>query len=103
MWRIDAMSELSINMIEKEFIPFLRFETNDDVLKEESQKIQRTILLHTAMLLGNCFKEKVTITFKSEEGTNEVKTTVWAATDDSIVLKGGAMIPVKSILDVKIF
>lgn len=102
MWRKDTMSELSIKMIEKEFIPFLRFETKE-VLAEESEKIQRTILLHTAMLLGNCFKEKVTITFKSEEGINEVKTTVWAATDDSIVLKGGAVIPVKSILDVKIF
>ncbi len=97
------MRELSVNnMIEKEFIPFLTFES-EDVISEESQKIQRTILLHTAMLLGNCFKDKVTIVFKTQEGINEVKTTVWAATEESIVLKGGAMIPVKSIVDVKIF
>jgi hypothetical protein len=97
------MRELSINnMIEKEFVPFLTFE-GDDVISEEPLKIQRTILLYTAMLLGNCFKDKVTIVFKSQEGMNEVKTTVWAATDDNVVLKGGAMIPVKSIIDVKIF
>lgn len=99
---MNAMGQLSINMIEKEFVPFLTFE-NKEVLSEESEKIQRTILLHTAMLLGNCFKEKVTITFKTLEGINEVKTTVWATTDDSIILKGGALIPVKSIIDVKIF
>jgi hypothetical protein len=97
------MRELSINnMIEKEFVPFLTFESGD-VLRDESMKIQRTILLHTAMLLGNCFKDKVTIVFKSQEGINSVKTTVWAATDNNVVLKGGTMLPVKSILDVKIF
>jgi hypothetical protein len=28
---------------------------------------------------------------------------VWATTDDNVVLKGGAILPVKSIIDVRIF
>ena len=96
------MGQLSINLIEKEFVPFLTFQ-NEEILHDEGLKIQRTILLNTAMLLGNCFKDKVTIVFKSNEGINEVKTTVWATTDDNVVLKGGAILPINSIMDVRIF
>lgn len=96
------MQQLSINMIEKEFIPFLSF-SDREVLFEEGQKLQRTILLHTAMLLGNCFKDKVTLVFQANEGISQVKTTVWATTDDSVILKGGVTIPVNSIVEIKIF
>ena len=96
------MDGMSINQVEKEFVQFLSF-SDEDVLQTKLQKTQRDQLLNMAMLLGNTFRNKVTITFKSTEGINQVNTTVWAATDTVVELKGGAVIPVKSIIDVKIF
>jgi hypothetical protein len=96
------MDGLSINEVEKEFIQFLTF-SEEDVLQTTLEKAQRTQLLYMAMILGNTFRNKVTVIFRSEEGMNQVHTTVWASTDTCVVLKGGATIPAKSILDVKIF
>lgn len=94
--------KLSINSIEKESIPYLSFEENE-VLDDPFLQIQRSVKLHSAMLLGNCFKEKVSILFKTLEGIKEVKTTVWAATEKYVVLKSGISIPVVSILSVNLF
>jgi hypothetical protein len=96
------MQQFTINAIEKEFIPFLTL-NNEEVLFEDGQKLQRTILLNTAMLLGNCFKDKVTLVFQSEEGIYAVKTTVWAVTEQAVILKGGVVLPISSVVDVKIF
>jgi hypothetical protein len=96
------MEGLTINPVEKEFVPFLTFFEND-VLDKQIEKIHRSQLLHMAMILGNCFKNKVTIVFKSLEGINKVSATIWASTDESVVLKGGTTIPIKSIMDVRIY
>jgi len=96
------MRGMTINPVDKELVQFLTFFEND-VLETQMDKMHRSQLLHMAMILGNCFKNKVTIIFKSLEGVNKVNTTIWASTDDSVVLKGGTTIPVKSIMDVKIY
>jgi hypothetical protein len=96
------MDGLSINPVEREYVPFMTF-TDEDVLEKQSEKIQRNQLLHMAMILGNCFKHKVTILFKTMEGINKLNTTVWATTSDSVVLKGGVTIPIRSILSVCIY
>jgi hypothetical protein len=96
------MKGMTINPVDKELVQFLTF-FETDVLETQTDKTHRSQLLHMAMILGNCFKNKVTIIFKSLEGVNKVNTTIWASTDDSVVLKGGTTIPVKSIMDVKIY
>jgi len=53
-----------------------------------------------AARLGNEFKGKTTITFETTAGPHTVETTVWSVTDDSLQLKGGTLIPLRSIIDV---
>lgn len=52
-----------------------------------------------AVRLGNEHKGKTAISFVTEEGTFQVETTVWSATEKEIQLKGGVYIPLKSITD----
>lgn len=53
-----------------------------------------------AMLLGNIAKSKVKIIFQTKEGVRQVHTTVWATTQDDIVLKGGRSIPMAAIINI---
>lgn len=56
--------------------------------------------VNRAVLLGNGAKSKVKIVFQTKEGIRMVNTTVWAATEDFILLKGGKAIPMDAILDI---
>ncbi len=95
------MEQLTINWMEKEFLPFLNFYSTD-IITEESERIHRSRMLNMAMILGNIFKNKVTLVIHSEEGVCKVSTTVWGITDDRVILKGSISIPIRSILDVSI-
>lgn len=53
--------------------------------------------LEKAAVLGNAFRNKVSITFETVEGTLTVITTVWAALQEGVSLKGGVFIPVRAI------
>lgn len=53
-----------------------------------------------AVVLGNGSKSKVKILFQTKEGLRMVHTTVWAATEEYIILKGGRSIPMDAILDI---
>jgi hypothetical protein len=54
------------------------------------------------LILGNIDHNKVTIVFKTEDGTIlQVKTTIWAVTEDYVALKGGVHIPIKAIVDIE--
>lgn len=53
-----------------------------------------------ATRLGNEFKGKTSITFETTEGPRSVETTVWSVTDGYLQLKGGTLIPIKSVIDV---
>lgn len=86
----------AVKMIEKEDIPNVKF-VSYEVLNSKEEKEKRRELIENAMLLGNNSKGKSKIFFMSEGGLLEVETTVWAATDDVITLKGGVMIPVHCI------
>jgi uncharacterized protein (UPF0248 family) len=68
-------------------------------------KDERSILnkkLRDAMVLGNIHHSKIKIVFHDSEGLKEVRTTVWAAGDEFIVLKKGVSIPVRRIVDIQI-
>lgn len=96
------MKGSAINPIEKEYLSMLNF-PKADVLKKASEKGQRSRLLHMAIILGNCFKNKVTIIFQSAEGINKLTATIWAVTDQHVIIKGGATLPISCVMDVKLF
>ncbi len=85
--------------LEKEEILKVTFRKEDQSVSE-AQLRERYQKLYHAMLLGNNFHSKVKIIFNTDEGSQEVYTTIWATTDKFVVLKGGVTIPVSSISDV---
>lgn len=90
------------NTIEKENIIGLAF-GNIDVLRDEQLKIQRTRKLKRAERLGNAYKSKSKILFRSMEGIYKVETTVWATTEQYVSLKGGVLIPIHCIKSVDFY
>jgi hypothetical protein len=90
-----------IAIISKEEVPGFSFVTSD-VLQDSALKKARENALLQAMVLGNGYKGKVRITFDTTQGTKAVETTVWHATEKNIALKGGTVIPVHAIREVKL-
>ena len=88
-------------IIAKEQVSNFRFSATE-VLNRELERIYRLFSLRRAEKLGNSFKGKVRIFFRTHDNqTKAVDTTVWSATEDYVSLKGGASIPVRSILGVE--
>ncbi|MCB0396352.1 MAG: hypothetical protein KDD36_06850 [Flavobacteriales bacterium] len=88
--------------IEKELIGNLRFRKTE-VLNSKEDIFARKKLLEIATTLGNVYRRKVKILFETDENLNKVETTVWATTENNIVLKGGRTIPIHCIREVRIF
>lgn len=82
--------------IEKEDIQTLKF-PNSDVLQEKEAIIQRINDLNRALALGNLERSKIKIYFEDDSSKKVVETTVWAVTDNSVVLKKGVGIPINRI------
>ena len=90
----------NITTVQKEQLSSLRF-YQTEVISEIVLRLVRKFDLDRAQVLGNIDHFKVTIIFKTAEGSLlQVKTTVWAVTDDYICLKGGINIPIKAIVDI---
>lgn len=86
-------------LVEKEDIENFVFPKEEvldtpESIKERARKIDR------ATTLGNIDHVKIKIIFKDSEAVKQVKTTIWASTENNIVLKKGVIIPVYRILDV---
>jgi hypothetical protein len=89
------------NTILKEHLGMFKFSPSE-VLKGDWEKVYRSFSLQRAEKLGNSFKGKVKIFFRTHDNeTKVVNTTVWAATDDYVSIKGGMSIPVKAILGIE--
>lgn len=89
------------HLIQKEQLGLFRYSPSE-VLLGEWEKVYRQFSLQRAERLGNSFKGKVKIFFRtSENETKVVDTTVWAATDEYVSLKGGMSIPVWAILGIE--
>lgn len=82
--------------IEKEFIQTLRFPEHD-VLENKDDIRQRNSELNRAMALGNLEHGKIRIFFEDNISKKVVETTVWAVTDNRVVLKQGIGIPINRI------
>lgn len=88
--------------IEKEEIKGLKF-VEKDVLESADAIHHRNAALHKAATMGNNDHTKVKIVFETTEGRMEVETTVWAATENYVQLKGDVLMPIHSIVDVIIY
>ena len=86
-------------VIAKEELCGVNFE-NNRLIENVLHKTELVKKLFQAMILGNAYKSKVRITFNTDLGHRIVETTVWAKTDDWVVLKGGAFIPINCISSV---
>lgn len=82
--------------IEKESIHSLKF-PNAEVLQDNEAIYQRKNDLNRAQSLGNLEHSKIRIYFEDNQSKKMVETTVWAVTDNSVVLKKGVGIPINRI------
>lgn len=82
--------------IEKEAIESLKF-PHSEVLKDKEKIKERTDNLNKALTLGNLEHFKIKIYFEDDTKKRMVDTTVWALTDERVVLKQGVIIPTNRI------
>ena len=82
--------------IEKETIQLLSFPTSD-VLETLEEMQQRHLDLYRALALGNLEHSKIRIYFEDNQSKKVVETTVWALTDQRVILKQGHSIPINRI------
>ena len=87
-------------LVEKEKITEISF-PNLDVISELKDRSLRTQKIHRATSLGNIENYKVHIIFQDQESVKKVYTTIWAHTQENIVLKKGIIIPVNRIVDIQ--
>lgn len=87
--------------VEKESIAQMIF-PGKEVLHSEEARRKRHHELELATTLGNIEHYKIKIIFEDKEGLKQVNTTIWATTDSRIILKGGVVIPINRIHEVKI-
>ena len=74
-----------------------------EVLKTVQEIISRKRELEKAVWLGNVFRNKVKLFFKANNEEKVLETTVWGLTDESVIIKGGAIIPINSIYRVNVY
>ena len=82
--------------IVKERINLLKF-PNGEVLNDVFDIRQRDADLNRAQALGNLEHAKIKIFFEDNQSKKMVETTVWAVTDNQVVLKQGIGIPINRI------
>lgn len=88
--------------LEKEAIPDQHFK-NEEVLKDADSIRQRRDDLEKAMRIGNNDHGKVKIVFETTDGTYQVETTVWSVTQNNVMLKSNAIIPIHCIHQISFF
>ena len=82
--------------IDRNSIPQLEFLSKDVLLTLDSKK-SRQKQLQDATFIGNIEEKKVTLEFLSKSGFHLIHTTIWAVTNEWVVLKEKQQIPIKSI------
>lgn len=97
---MENTTNTTIQRIEKEDIPKYQF-VSYDVLEDKAERDARQADLQKAMVLGNGAQVKIAFVFQTTDGLKKVETTVWAATDASIQIKGGVSVPVHCIKEIR--
>jgi hypothetical protein len=83
-------------LVEKEAVAGFHFPAVE-VLKSEKDRQMRKLELDRAIALGNLEHQKVKIYFEDDKKKKVVHTTIWAVTEDAIVLKQNVTIPIRRI------
>ena len=91
--------DTQFQIIEKENIADLKF-PHSEILSDDKAIDQRTTELKRALSLGNLEHSKIQIYFEDEMSKKMVETTVWALTDENVVLKKGVGIPINRIVKI---
>ena len=82
--------------IEKELVHSLNF-PKLDVLESKELKRHRIAGLTRDLALGKIEQIKIKIYFEDSTSKKMVETTIWGITDDKVILKKGAIIPINRI------
>ncbi|MEY4172081.1 MAG: hypothetical protein RL485_451 [Bacteroidota bacterium] len=69
----------------------------DDVVVESDARNERWKNLHRATFQGNVEERKVTLYFRAKEGRFALHTTIWACTDQKVVFKNAAELPLRAV------
>ncbi|MEM8566480.1 MAG: hypothetical protein AAGF85_08455 [Bacteroidota bacterium] len=94
------MLTTSIHRIDKSELVNITFK-KEEVLLNETDRELRNHNLYRGLSLGNIHKRHVIIQFENTLGMPiEVETTIWAVTQNHIMLKGGKTIPIRCIFNV---
>ncbi|TRX61847.1 hypothetical protein FNH22_03470 [Fulvivirga sp. M361] len=90
----------TITRVDKSNISHLSFR-KEEVLYNTSDQAIRQYNLNRGLKLGNLYKRSVLIRFETVNyEPMETEATIWAVTEKYIMLKGGAVIPIKAIINV---
>jgi len=95
------MNTTEFTLVEKESIGSLHF-PHEEILRNESERKMRRMGIDRAISLGNLEHYKVKIYFADDTGEKLVNTTIWAVTDQAIVLKQNVVIPIHRIIKLEI-
>jgi len=95
------MRQNIVEIVDKEALRTLNF-PREEVLKTTDSAKERRSLLERATILSNLYHNKVKITFEDSDGSKMVDTTIWATTDNAIMLKGGIVLPIHRILSIEL-
>jgi len=97
---ISKINNSESQFIEKEKAGLLTF-PQFDVLQSFDEITQREKDLNSALTLGNLHKQKIKIFFQDIISKKHIETTIWQVNSTHISLKGGIVIPVKSIYKIE--
>lgn len=95
------MSDEGYVLIEKEEVASLHFPAEEILHKADDKKL-RQHAIDRAISLGNLEHYKVKIYFSDDVNNKVVNTTIWAVTDEAIVLKQNVVIPIHRIIKLEI-
>jgi hypothetical protein len=87
--------------VQKEQISAFHFPQEGIVLSEQA-KAEVKVGLARAIALGNLEHQKVRIYFEDDTAKKVVETTIWAVTEEAIVLKQNVVIPTNRIVKLEI-
>lgn len=91
-------TDASIETIDKELIPTLRFAA-EDVLTDPIAIKRRRSDAERASTLGNAYHGKLDIYFQTADGhTKRVYTTIWATHEEYLTLKSGIALPLRAVV-----
>jgi hypothetical protein len=95
------METSRFELIEKELVSSCHF-PESEVLENSDEKKLLKRELDRAISLGNVEHLKVKIFFADDKGDKIVHTTIWAITDNAILLKKNVVIPIRRIVKLEI-